>query len=354
MKIRSLLLVGNDERFLAVANEAARLAYPEATLKSIPSLGAALQADPADEFELVALGNPTPGEVRLAVQALDGLRLPRWAVVAFGESPEFAGVETLSPPDWEGRLAARAFRSAAAQHLLRRENARFRGDLSSFGIRIAHDLRTPLGCILTSAEALQESLAADPTPDPALLQPIVDSSADLVRLIQQMSLLAKAAAATDHAERFNMGLAVWAATERSESRILRRGAAVSKPGSWPEVTGNQSWLEAVWGYLIDNALRHAGDQPQIELGWAKEAGEFRFWVGDSGPGIAPEKQRSLFQPFHRLHEANAGRGLGLAIVRRLVELQGGRCAYQPRPAGGSIFNFFLPIDDRTSHSGASH
>ncbi|HZL13619.1 MAG TPA: HAMP domain-containing sensor histidine kinase, partial [Verrucomicrobiae bacterium] len=80
---------------------------------------------------------------------------------------------------------------------------------------------------------------------------------------------------------------------------------------------------------------------RVELGWLAEKNKFRFWAGDNGGAIPPEKIAKLFQPFHSLHEPDAAHGLGLPIVQRLMELQGGDCGYE-RAAGGGRFYFTLP------------
>ncbi len=95
------------------------------------------------------------------------------------------------------------------------------------------------------------------------------------------------------------------------------------------------------GISWQNALRHGKDK--IELGWREEKKEFRFWLCDNGNGIPVENCHKLFQPFESLHEADAAPGLGLSIIQRLVELQGGRCGYEPRLDGGSCFYFILPM-----------
>jgi signal transduction histidine kinase len=107
------------------------------------------------------------------------------------------------------------------------------------------------------------------------------------------------------------------------------------------VNGVFPWLEVVWWNLLANALQFGKDR--IELGWQKENGELRFWICDNGAGVPMEKRDKLFQPFHTLHEPDAAHGLGLSIVQRLMELQGGRCRYEPRAEGGSRFYFTLPI-----------
>ena len=150
-----------------------------------------------------------------------------------------------------------------------------------------------------------------------------------------------------------MGEPVWAVLQRQERQILRKNAVVTQPGSWPEVTAVSSWLEVVWGDLLGNAMQHGAALPRIELAWSRSDREFRFWVSDNGGGVPPEKIASLFQPFHRLHFSNARKGLGLSIVQRLVELQGGSCGYEPSSEGGSRFFFTLPADkDIPSVSGS--
>jgi signal transduction histidine kinase len=117
------------------------------------------------------------------------------------------------------------------------------------------------------------------------------------------------------------------------------------------VKGVFSWLEIIWGNFLANALQHGKDR--IELGWQEENGEFLFWVYDNGNGVASEKCAALFQPFDALHEPGAAGGLGLAIVQRLVKLQGGNCGYEHLFTGGSRFFFTLPTDKSAAISTSS-
>jgi signal transduction histidine kinase len=244
--------------------------------------------------------------------------------------------------------------TADALQRAEREIAQLRGDLRAIGTRVVHDLRTPLGSILTAAEVLQEALA-ETAPDQAdFARSIIDGSGELKKLIQQLSVLARAA--TEPAARVGlpMELPVGQALTRLSRALAERRATVSEPAAWPEVEGDAEWLDLIWSNLLSNALRHADPPPRIELGWERIGDEFRFWVGDHGPGIEPSKRPLLFQPFHLLHQRNSARGLGLAIVQRLVELQGGRCAYAPRDGGGSTFAFFLPAVGAPPPAPASH
>lgn len=139
-----------------------------------------------------------------------------------------------------------------------------------------------------------------------------------------------------------MGGPVSHALEQLESRIHRSGAGVSQPDAWPEVEAVAANLDVIWWNLLANALEHAGERPRIELGWQKEDARIRFWVSDAGPGVAEAALPKLFHPFETLHERNSSRGLGLSIVRRLVELEGGTCGHEPGATGGSVFSFSLP------------
>ena len=220
------------------------------------------------------------------------------------------------------------------------ENARLRGDLLTIASRISHDLRTPLGGIVTAAEVLREALAEQPE-EARLAKAILDSVDDLTRLIKQISFITRATANPIPLGPVNMAEAVGEARQRLENRILKKNAVVVEAASWPQVRGVAPWLAVVWGNLLTNALQHTTGNPRIDLSWREEPGVWRFAVSDNGGGVAEALRAGLFHPFHLLHQPDGTRGFGLTIVQRLIELQGGTCGYEPTP-GGSVFFFTLP------------
>lgn len=232
-------------------------------------------------------------------------------------------------------------RKVTPEQLLR-ENARLRGDLRTMATRINHDLRTPLGGIITTAELLKETLATKHSDALPLAGSLFTSADELAKLFSQLRFLTKAAADPKPKERVNMEMIVLGALAVVESRALKRRATITQPGAWPAVEGVPDWLEFIWVNLLTNALQHAGEQPQIKLGWFKEKQGFNFQVSDNGGGVPPEMRAKLFQPFDSLHQLGSTRGLGLSIVQRLVDLQGGQCGYAPNPPGGACFYFTLP------------
>jgi signal transduction histidine kinase len=225
----------------------------------------------------------------------------------------------------------------ATREELLRENARLRGDLLTVARRISHDLRTPLGGILTTSEVLKETLADNSPSSASLVAPIFNSAEGMAKLIERMSFVLKASVNPIAKEQVKMGDVVFRALQSLESKVLKKNMSVSEPTSWPEVSGVAAWLEVVWWNLLTNAVQHG--KSRIELGWSREKGGWRFWIYDDGDGVAAEKRDKLFQPFDSLHGPDSTQGLGLSIVERLVELQGGDCSYEP--VGGSFY-FTLP------------
>ena len=339
----TLLPVGTSASHRTLLRDAATLAFQGQSVRVavMKELGAALDEPPADGVEIVVLITPKPAAIEQALNACDGVGLPRWGIVVLGADLLQPGVEAVSLPELEPRLVARALRSSVAQRALRRDWARERGDVWTIGRRLTHDLRNPLGCIVTTAEMLKEILATEAPAQLPFAESIVESSAEMLELIDRVHFMAKASAQPRAPEVFDMEAARQAAIDRLQREITQRGAVVTAPEDWPEIRGVRPWLEVVWGNLIVNALRHGGQRPRIETTWRRDADEWRFEIRDEGPGVAAERLEHLFTPFHQLHRRHGG-GLGLSVVRRLVELHGGRCGHEARTGGGATFYFTLP------------
>jgi signal transduction histidine kinase len=126
--------------------------------------------------------------------------------------------------------------------------------------------------------------------------------------------------------------------------ILRLNPEIHQPTSWPLVRGYEPWIEEVWANYISNALKYGGRPSQVTLG-ATPLGNsmIQFWVQDNGPGIAPEDQTKLFAEFSRIDTERAqGHGLGLSIVKRIVQRLGGEVGGENELGQGSKFYFTLP------------
>ena len=113
---------------------------------------------------------------------------------------------------------------------------------------------------------------------------------------------------------------------------------------WPDALGYEPWLSEVWANYLGNALKYGGRPPRIELGYTPQpAGMIRFWVRDNGKGIAIDSIGKLFKPFTRLGgNDEKGHGLGLSIVKRIVNTLGGNVGVESEVGTGSSFWFELP------------
>jgi signal transduction histidine kinase len=317
--------------------QAARAIYPKAAIRPATDVAAALQ-DPAGGRELLVFGGVDEQEGGRASQALDAGDLPRWAVVHLGRETSDL-FETVPPEDWNVRQLSRIFRSALMQHDLLRENLCLRGDIKTVARRVTHDLRTPIGCILTVCEALKDptqgGLAASDTLDAIRL-----SAQELTKLTDQMSLVLKATLEPVPPLVIGMGPILTQVIAELPADLARRGTRLRQPSAWPEAVGVPAWVEFIWAQLIQNALRHGARTGAVQLGWDQYGREIRFWITSPG-AIAPALRPRVMRPFHLLHK-QASVGLGLSLVDRLVTLQGGRCGYEPAEDGRSLFFFTLP------------
>ncbi|MBI4397867.1 MAG: HAMP domain-containing histidine kinase [Candidatus Omnitrophica bacterium] len=127
----------------------------------------------------------------------------------------------------------------------------------------------------------------------------------------------------------------------------QRHIRVEIKGDLPVVRASRARLEQVFSNLIGNAVKYMGSQtaPEIVVGTRSlDAKEHQFFIRDNGPGIPVEFQDKIFQVFQRgpNQTQTEGTGIGLSIVRKIIEHYGGRVWLESRPAQGSIFYFTLP------------
>ena len=337
-----LLPADRDPGAFKIAQQAAEQAFPKEWIRPATNVDELLLHAPINQTVLLVMIRPTMDEVQLAAESVSLDGLPRFGLVVMGGDVVSNGAELVPEEEWSVPLLRHVMRGAFEKFELAQEGARFRGDLHTVARRISHDLRTPLSGIFTTAELLHEILSDHSEEDAALVTPLYDSTQAVLKLIERVSFVAKATVEPRPKETVEMDKVVWAARQGVERLMAKTRAQMDEVEEWPQVQGITAWLEVIWGNLMTNAVQHGGEGVQIKVEWSEAPGEYLFWVRDNGRGVPEEKRGSLFQPFHRLHLRNSAHGLGLAIVQRLVELQGGRCGYQPQQDGGAGFYFTLP------------
>ncbi|MBN1978696.1 MAG: GAF domain-containing protein [Anaerolineae bacterium] len=240
------------------------------------------------------------------------------------------------------------------QHRLEAQNA----ELEAFAHTVAHDLKNPLGILIGYGKVLEMDLAGTQNaPARESIDTIVQTSLKMNALVDDLLLLSSVRQ-VDQVELSPLDMAdiVAEAQERLRPRIAERQAEIILPATWPAALGYEPWIEQVWVNYLDNAIKYGGHPPRVEVGAdvpplssplrpeGKEGEMARFWVRDNGDGLSEQEQARLFAPFERLGELRVkGHGLGLSIVRRIVEKLGGEVGVESAPGQGSVFYFTLPL-----------
>jgi two-component system, sensor histidine kinase and response regulator len=224
-------------------------------------------------------------------------------------------------------------------------------ELDAFAHTVAHDLKGPLGPIVGYAEALEDNYAAlSSTEVHKGLQAIARNGRKMGSIISELLLLAGVHRMEVEMTPLDMASIVAEAQQRLAETIKTFQAEISVPNlsAWPVALGYAPWVEEVWVNYLSNAIKFGGTPsaaPRLELGATSQGdGTIRFWVHDNGQGLCPPAQAQLFTAFTRLETRVRGHGLGLSIVKRIVEKLGGQVEVESEgiPGRGSTFSFTLP------------
>ncbi|MBN1146308.1 MAG: hypothetical protein JXA78_03560 [Anaerolineales bacterium] len=223
---------------------------------------------------------------------------------------------------------------------------------SYFLASITHEFRTPLSALNASVEFLLdeiEHLSKDETKD--LLGSIHLSVTGLQTLIDNLleSISIEAGHFTVRIRPVELGEVIEQAVRVVKPLLDRRQQqlVVSQPPSLPLVKGDSARLQQALVNLLSNASKYGPMEQRIDLYLEVVDDRFvRLSVADKGPGISSLDREKLFHRFVRLDTADGaqyGVGLGLSVVKAIIEEHGGAVGVAERPGGGSIFWFTLPI-----------
>jgi signal transduction histidine kinase len=218
-------------------------------------------------------------------------------------------------------------------------------ELDAFARTVAHDLKNPLTTIsFASTMLMRESAVLESDETLETVQMIYEAGQKAASIIEELLLLAGVRKGAVQFKSLQMGEIVAQAQQRLALLIEANQGQIIVPETWPEAVGYAPWIEEVWVNYLSNGLKYGGRPPRLELGaTSKRGGMIRFWVQDNGPGLTREAQAELFTEFTRLNEVRGeGYGLGLSIVRRIIEKLGGQAGVESEVGSGSIFFFTLP------------
>jgi signal transduction histidine kinase len=178
------------------------------------------------------------------------------------------------------------------------------------------------------------------------LERIKDAKDKMYRLLNELLELSRIGRIMNAPTDIPFGQIVDEAIALTRGRLLHGHVEVAKTRDLPIVHGDRQRLVEVMQNLIDNGAKFIGDQadPHIEIGVRKENGEAVFFVKDNGIGIDQSFHEKIFGLFDKLDAKSDGTGIGLALVKRIIEVHGGHIWVESEGKGkGSTFCFTLPI-----------
>lgn len=238
------------------------------------------------------------------------------------------------------RLSASFNRMAASLENVEQRRRELVSDLT-------HELRTPLTVVRGYLEELADG-GIEPSPDIYLR--LARENRRLERLVNDLQELSKAETGylPINLQPLNLRPLLEALVQKFSDQILEDGPVLQLkcPPQLPNVMADVDRTEQVLVNLLGNAIQHTEKGSITVRAWAEPT---KLWIAvvDTGSGIAPEDLPYVFERFFRADRSRAryfgGTGIGLAISRRLIELQGGEIEVESYLGRGSTFRFFLPL-----------
>jgi signal transduction histidine kinase len=219
-------------------------------------------------------------------------------------------------------------------------------DLDQFAYVASHDLKAPLRGISSLSTWIEDDLG----------EKIDDKTREHLRLmrvrIERMSALIEGILGYSRAGRevelTEVNMYELVGELRSQLAAPPGVDVEILPGPWPVMKAQRVQLTQVWQNLLANAMKHGvPGGGRIQIGCGRQGAELCFWVKDSGPGIPAAYHKRIFDLFQRLvsRDRVEGAGIGLSIVRKLVDGNGGRIWIESAPGEGTTFKFTWSAHD---------
>ena len=218
-------------------------------------------------------------------------------------------------------------------------------EMERFTYTVSHDLKSPLVTIKTFLGYLEKDLNDQKSERATKDLGFIHGAADKMgELLNELLKLARVGYNQNEMEQVSLQEVVQEALALVAGQIAERGVQVEVTQEQVWLTGDRLRLVEIFQNLLDNAVKFLGDQPKprIEIGWEQGGDVLRIFVRDNGKGIDPRHQDKVFGLFQKLDPSAPGSGMGLALVRRIVEMHGGKISVQSGGLGqGTTFRFTL-------------
>lgn len=231
------------------------------------------------------------------------------------------------------------------EHLEEQVKART-AELEAFIYTVSHDLKSPAVSMNGMAGIMKEEYGQQMDEKARhYLDRIIGNANYMEELIQGLLTLSRIGRAQEHRERVEVKEVIENVLEILHSQLMQRNISVVVQPAFPHFMFDPILLAQIFQNLVSNAAKFMGDQPhpRIEIGGRESDGGVAFYVKDNGIGIDSAYHEKIFAIFQRLHDVKVeGTGVGLPIVKKIVDLNGGKIWVESQPGAGATFYIWLP------------
>jgi signal transduction histidine kinase len=228
-----------------------------------------------------------------------------------------------------------------AEEALLQKNA----EVERFTYTVSHDMKSPLVTIKTFIGYLEQDIAGgDHNRQRQDFDFIRGAAEKMEQLLNELLELSRVGRVVSSPVSVDFQTLIDDALTAVAGSIADRGVRISRSSDSIILSGDRPRLGEVWQNLIENAVKYIGDEPdpQIEIGVEIRGNERVFFVRDNGKGVDPRYKEKIFGLFEKLDSDSEGSGLGLALVKRIIEVHGGRIWVESKGVNrGSTFCFTL-------------
>ena len=255
--------------------------------------------------------------------------------------------ERVAPGSWPSELQPLAI---AFDDMLKRLDDSFTR-LSQFSADLAHELRTPVANMMGEAQVAltRERTAAEYR---ETIESTIGECERLSRIVDNLLFVARVDAAREPIarKRFDARKAVEKIAAFYQTAAEDRHVTITCSGQG-QIYADPDLFERAVGNLLDNALRFAPDRGSIQVAVSKHSNDFEVAISDNGCGIAAEHLPRVFDRFYRAESSRTsdGAGLGLALVKSIVELHGGSASIQSEMGRGTTVKLTFPAVSQRDH-----
>lgn len=217
-------------------------------------------------------------------------------------------------------------------------------ELERFTYTVSHDLKAPL---ITMSGFLgylvEDAKNGNITRLENDVNRILDANLKMQRLLNELLELSRIGRIINTPVKISFGQIVNEALTGVEGEIKEKNIEIIINSNLPSVYGDRVRLIEVMQNLIDNAAKFMGEQknPTIEIGIMKDGSQIIYFVRDNGIGIDPAYHEKIFELFNKLNPEINGTGIGLALVKRIIEVHGGKIWLESELGKGTTFYFTL-------------